>query len=492
MSERPPPAPPAPPPVTGWAPLAATCLGQGMVVLDATIVNVALPAMRRGLQIGPTELQWVINAYLLSLGGLILLGGRLGDQFGRKRVYLLGGAVFSAASLAGGLAPSGGVLLAARAVQGVGAALLAPGSLSLLATAYGEGRARTRALAVWSATSAGGGAVGILLGGVLTSLLGWRAVMFVNVPLGALVIVLGGTALRESAVRTARRLDVPGALAVTAALTTLVYGVVETTHHPWGSTRTLAVLGVAVALFALTALIEARSPNPLIPFAVLRRGTVATATALMLIHGATVTSALYFQSLYLQDVRRYSPLGAGLLMMPFSLLLIFTPVLASRVTTRHGPRAVAMGSLLVEFAGLVWLSRWTVHGSIVLDMIAPGIVFGVGGSVCFFAISVLMTSSIERERSGLGSGLFNTGRQVGGSIGLAALTVVAAARTRSLEAAHTATSAVATADGYGRAMLVTAVLVGLGFALIAVQRWPRMHAPIAGRGAAQPSEGSPR
>jgi MFS family permease len=307
------------------------------------------------------------------------------------------------------------------------------------------------------------------------------------------VIVLGGAALHESAVRAARRLDVPGALAVTAALATLVYGVVETTHHPWGSVRTLVVLAIAAALFALTAAIEARSPNPLIPFAVLRRGPVATSTVLMLIHGATVTSSLYFQSLYLQLVRGYSPLDAGLLMMPFSLLLILTPALSSRVTTRYGPRMVAMGSLLVETVGLLWLSRWTVHGSIVLDMVAPGIVFGVGGSVCFFAISVLMTSSVERERSGLASGLFNSGRQVGGSIGLAALTVVATAHTRSLEAGHSATLAIATAEGYGRALLVTAGLIMIGFVLIAAQRWPHTRAPLATvRGRAQPSEGSPR
>ena len=221
-----------------WAALAATCLGQFMVVLDATIVNVALPAMRHGLHLSATDLQWVVNAYLLTLGGLILLGGRLGDHFGRKRVYLIGGLIFAAASLAGGVAPDGAVLLAARAVQGVGAALLAPGSLSLLTSVYTERRERTRALAVWSTTTASGGALGVFLGGALTDVLGWRSVLFVNVPLGVLVLVLGGMALPPMPRRhgPAKRLDVPGALAVTAALTALVYGVVETESHSWGST----------------------------------------------------------------------------------------------------------------------------------------------------------------------------------------------------------------------------------------------------------------
>jgi len=363
-----------------------------MVVLDATIVNVALPAIRRGLHLGATDLQWVVNAYLLTLGGLIVLGGRIGDHYGRKRVYLIGGAIFALASLAGGFAPSGGVLLGARAVQGVGAALLAPGTLSLLTTAYRRPRERTRALAVWSATSAGGGAIGILLGGVLTSALGWRSVLFVNVLLGVLVIGLGSAALEETSARHAgQRLDVPGALTITAALTALVYGVVETASYSWGSPRTLGVLGVSVALFALAAAIERRSPNPLIPFFVLRRGAVATAVAMMLMFGAVVTVTLYFQSLYLQQVRGFNPLDAGLLMMPFAILVILTPPLAVHLTGRHGPRAVAMGSLAVWGGGLVWLSRWGIHSSVATAVIAPTLVAGLGGSLCYFSVSVLLT-----------------------------------------------------------------------------------------------------
>src|SRR5579862_7092381 len=357
--------------VPAWAPLAATCLGQGMVVLDATIVNVALPVMRRGLHLSPTDLQWIVNAYLLALGGLILLGGRLGDHYGRKRVYLVGGALFSLASLAGGVAPSAGVLLGARAVQGVGAALLAPGSLSLLTSVYTEPRARTRALAIWNATSAAGGALGIFLGGALAELLGWRAVLFVNVPLGALILVLGGAALPSAPgrERAGRRLDVPGALTVTAALTALVYGVVSSESSSWGSTRTLVTLACAVSLFALAAAIEARAANALIPFAILRRGPVATAIAMMLLHGAVVTTTLYFQSLYLQQVRGYSPLGAGLLMLPFALLVTLTPALATRLVTRYGPRVVAALGPVVGICGLLWLSRWGSHDSIVVQMV---------------------------------------------------------------------------------------------------------------------------
>jgi EmrB/QacA subfamily drug resistance transporter len=440
-----------------------------MVVLDATIVNVALPAMRRGLHLSGSELQWVVNAYLLALGGLILLGGRLGDHFGRKRMYLIGGAIFSTASLAGGIAPTGGVLLAARGVQGIGAALLAPGTLSLLTAAYTERRARTRALAVWSTTSASGGALGVFLGGVLTDVLGWRSVLFVNVPLGVLVVVLGGLALPNGPRREgpAKRLDVPGALTVTAALTALVYGVVETESHSWGSTQTLVVLAVALVLFVLAGAIESRASNALIPFSILRRRTVATATAMMTIHGAVMTAMIYFQSLYLQQVRDYSPFDAGVLLMPFALLAIATPTFVSPITTRYGPRRVAIVSIVVETVGIVWMSRWGAHGSILTQVVLPSMVIGFGASICFFCMSVLLTSDLEREHSGLGSGLFNAGRQVGGSIGLAALTVLAAAHTRSLlAAAHHAALAQATARGYGLSLVVAAVLLVAGIIIL--------------------------
>ena len=452
-----------------------------MVVLDATIVNVALPAIRHGLHLSVSELQWVVNAYLLTLGGLILLGGRLGDHFGRKRVYLIGGLVFSTASLAGGIAPTGGVLLAARAVQGVGAALLAPGTLSLLTAAYTEPRARTRALAVWSTTSATGGALGVFLGGALTDLLGWRSVLFVNVPLGVLVLVLGGMALPSTPRRDgpAKRLDVPGAIAVTAALTALVYGVVESESYSWGSARTLGVFASALILLGMAGVIEHRAPNPLIPFSILRRGPVATATTMMLIHGAVMTATIYFQSLYLQQVRGYSPLDAGLLSMPFALLAIATPTVASPLTTRWGPRSVAIASIVAETAGILWLSRWNAHGSILTAAVIPSMIIGLGASICFFSMSVLLTSELKREHSGLGSGLFNAGRQVGGSIGLAALTVLAAAHTKSLLAGHHGGVAEATTRGYGLALVVAAGLLGLGILLIATHMSRRRATAVA-------------
>ncbi len=466
--------------VPAWAPLAATCLGQFMVVLDATIVNVALPSMRHGLHLSASDLQWVVNAYLLALGGLILLGGRLGDHFGRKRVYLLGGLIFSTASLAGGVAPDGGVLLAARAVQGVGAALLAPGTLSLLTSAYTEPRARTRALAVWSTTSASGGALGVFLGGALTDLLGWRSVLFVNVPLGVLVLVLGGMALPAAldTERGEKRLDVAGALTVTATLTALVYGVVGTESYSWGSTHTLAVFAAAVVLFGTAVVIEWRASNPLIPFAIVRRGAVATATTMMLIHGAVMTATIYFLPLYLQQVRGYSPFDAGLLLMPLALIVIATPAFSARMTTRWGPRSVAVVSIVLEAGGIVWLSRWGAHGSILAQVVIPSIVIGLGASICFFSMSVLLTSGMANEHSGLGSGLFNAGRQIGGSIGLAALTVIAAAHTRSLLAAHHGAGE-ATAHGYGVALLAAAGLLIVGAALVTTHAHRRRRAPAA-------------
>ncbi|HEY2569919.1 MAG TPA: MFS transporter [Solirubrobacteraceae bacterium] len=455
--------------IPAWAPLLATCLGQCMVVLDSTIVNVALPAMKRGLDIGETELQWIVNAYLLTLGGLILLGGRLGDYFGRKRVYLIGAGIFAVASLVGGLAPTAEVLLAARAVQGVGAALLAPGTLSLLTSVYTAPRERSRALALWNATAASAGALGIFLGGALTSLLGWRSVLFVNVPIAILVLTLGSATLPETLQRKDdKRLDVPGAVAITAALTVLVYAVVQTETHAWGSPRTLALFAAAAALFGVTAVIESRVANPLIPFAVVRRGPVATALAMMLIIGAVITATFFFQSLYLQQVRGYTPFVTGLLMLPFGLLVIATPVVAVRLTTRYGPRRVAVVSPAVAVIGLLWLSRWQPHGSIIEQMVLPAMVFGLGVSFCFFALSVLMTSAIEDENSGLGSGLLNAGRQVGGSIGLAALTVAAAAYSRSLVGQHGTLSAGSITDGYGIALVANAGLFFVGMVIVAV------------------------
>jgi EmrB/QacA subfamily drug resistance transporter len=451
-----------------WAPLLATCLGQFMVVLDATVVNVALPAIRRGLHLGTSDLQWVVNAYLLTLGGLILLGGRLGDHFGRKRMYLVGAALFSAASLAGGLAPSGGVLLGARAVQGVGAALLAPGTLSLLTSVYTERRARTRALAIWSVVSASGATLGVILGGVLTYFAGWRWVMFVNVPIGVLVLLLGGAALPETIRREGARekLDVPGALTITAALAALAYGVVETESHGWGSTRTLAVLGVAAALAALAVAIEARAQNALIPFAVVRRGPIATAVVMIMILGGVINATIYFQSLWLQLVRGYTPLGAGLLLLPAGCVVMATPAFAARATTRYGPQIVAAASLAAAGAAVLWMSRWGVHGSVVVQQVMPSMLFAAGGSVCFFAITFLLTSAVEQRHSGLGSGLFNAGRQVGGSITLAVMTVIAATHTKTLAGAGHGASRGQTAAGYGFAMISLTGLAVAGVVLI--------------------------
>ena len=453
-----------------------------MVVLDSTIVNLALPAMRRGLHLGTTELQWVINAYLLTLGGLILLGGRLGDHFGRRRIYLIGAAAFSVASLLGGIAPNAGVLLAARAAQGVGAALLAPGTLSLLTSIYTAPRARSRALAIWNAAAASGGALGIFLGGALTSAFGWRSVLFVNVPIGVLVLTLGRATLPETLKRTdAKRLDVPGALSITVALTLLVYGTVESEMYSWGSPRTVIVLAAAAAMFGVTALIEARAANPLIPLTVLRHAPVATALIMMLVIGAVIQASFYFESLYLQQVRGYSPFDAGLLMLPFGLLVILTPSLAVRLTARYGPRRVAAVSPGVAILGLLWLSRWQLHGSIALQLVLPAMVFALGVSICFFALAVLITSSIADSHSGLGSGLLNSGRQVGGSIGLAALSVAAAAHTRSLVGSHHRLTPHAIAAGYAFGLLASAGLFLVGMLVLATDaiRWRHGGEPAA-------------
>jgi EmrB/QacA subfamily drug resistance transporter len=470
----------------GWAALAAACLGQLMSVLDGTIVNVALPALRRSLQLGVVDLQWVINAYLLAFGGLLLLGGRLGDHFGRKRVYLVGAVIFLLASVAGGLAPNGVTLIIARAVQGVGAALLTPGTLSLLAAAYPEPRARGRALGIWSATQGVGASAGVLLGGVLTDTLGWRWVFFVNIPIGIVVIVLGGLALVESRGDDDRaaRLDVPGAVLITVAMSLLVYAVVDTDRYAWGSLHTLIPLeGSVVALIAFL-IVEVRVRAPLIPFAIVRRPAVAVGVLVISLFGAMLTSTYYFLSLYLQGPRGLNPLDAGLAFLPSTVVSIGASSIGPGLCARFGPRRPLFVGLACSTVGMVWLSRFGAHSDLVSSSLLPSAVFGIGIGTAFVCVTVLVTAGVESAHTGLASGLINAGRQIGGSIGLAVLSVIAAARTREVLAAHSGSVAAAGASGYGVALLVGAGLGLTGLLVVASSTAAR-----AARGAALPATG---
>jgi EmrB/QacA subfamily drug resistance transporter len=446
-----------------WVVLSLACLAQFMVLLDVSIVNVALPSMRSSLGFSQTGLQWVVNAYTLTFAGFLLLGGRAADLYGRRRIFILGLALFSLASLAGGLAQDQGTLIAARAIQGLGGAVLSPATLTILTTTFREGPARSRALGIWSAVAAAGGATGALLGGVLTEFLSWRWIFFVNVPIGILAIVAARAVLVETRVETEHRnLDVAGALTVTGGLVALVYGIVRTDVYAWTSVQTLAALALAVVLLGLFVLIEARlATAPLMPLGVFRSRSVSGANVVMLCMGGAMFAMWFFLTLYMQNVLGYSPLAAGLAFVPQTVAIAIGAGISSRVLPRVGARSLLIVGPLVSAAGLAWLSRLSPTGTYLVDILGPGVLIAFGLGLSFMPVTFAATSGVARSDAGLASGLVNTTRQVGGSIGLAALATVAADHTRSLLAgtAHSRSAvAAATAGGFGRAFVVASII----------------------------------
>ncbi|MDQ8701303.1 MFS transporter [Streptomyces sp. LHD-70] len=409
-----------------WAVMLAACAGQFLVVLDVSVVNTALPSMRADLGMSAIGLQWVVNAYSIAFAGFMLLGGRAGDLFGRKRMFLVGLGLFTAASLAGGLAQADWQLLAARAVQGLGAAVLAPSTLTILTSAVPEGPARVRAIGTWSAVGAGGGAAGGLVGGVLTDLLSWRWVLLINVPIGALVIVAGAVWLSESRSGQARRLDLPGAVLVTAGLATLAYGIVQTEVEGWTAPATLAPLGAGLALLLLFLLVEARTRVPLMPLKLFKVRSVSAANASMFICGGAMFAMWFFMTLYAQNVLDYSPLKAGLALIPSSLTVVVGSKLAPRLMPRLGARNVSMLGILIAAAGFGWQSTMTADGTYITSIMLPGIVMMLGAGLASTPLASLATSGAAPGDAGLVSGLINTSRTMGGSLGLSVLSTVAA------------------------------------------------------------------
>jgi len=450
----------------GWAVLAVCCAAQFMVVLDFSIVNVALPAMRSSLGLSIAGQQWVVNAYALTFAGLLLCGGRAADLLGKRGVFLAGLGLFTLASLAGGLSQEGAELVAARAVQGLGGAVLAPATLSVLTTTYTEPYSRARALGAWSATAASGAATGVLAGGLLTQLVSWRAVLFVNVPIGAVLFVLAWYALATAGPGQGaklRELDLGGALLATAGLSVLVYGVVSTGSHPWGSTRTIAVLAVGAALLATFVVVEARVvTRPLVPLGVFANRSLATANAVAMMVGAVLFSSFFFLSLFLQQVDGYSALKAGLAFLPQALVTLVTSLSVSRLVRRVSPRRLLFAGPLVAAGGLVWLSQLSVGAGYFSDMLGPFLLAGAGLGACFVPMTLAATAGVAPKEQGLASGIVNTSRFVGGSLGLAALAALAASRTSQLLAGQPNLTAVARARaltaGYDRAFLVAAAL----------------------------------
>jgi EmrB/QacA subfamily drug resistance transporter len=413
-----------------WLVLVLVCLAQFMVILDATVVNVALPSIQRDLEMSEADLQWVVNSYTLIFGGFLLLGGRAGDLIGRKRLFLVGLVIFTVASLLNGLAPSSTLLILARGLQGLGGALISPAALSIVTTTFREGTERTKAMGVWSGIAAGGGAVGLLLGGVLTDLLSWPWVFFVNLPVGVAAFVLSARFVPESKDEHQHKaFDVAGAVTVTAGLIALVYGIVKAEEKGWGSLHTLGFGAVAFVLLASFLVIEHRSAEPLVRLRFLVLRTIRSANTVMLIVAAGLFAMFFFNSLYVQRVLGYSPIEAGLAFVPFTIGIVIGAGLSQTLVRRIGLRSVAMVGLVLGTAGMLLLLRLDVGGSYWLDLLPSIMVMSIGMGLTFVPVTLIATSGIDAGDAGLASGLLNTAQQVGGALGLAILSTLATSRT---------------------------------------------------------------
>ena len=437
---------------------------QLMVVLDATIVAVALPSIQRALHFSTADLQWIITAYTLTFGGLLLLGGRLGDVLGRRRMFMFGLVVFSLASLAGGLATTSAWLIAARAVQGIGGAIAAPAALALIGDTFPEGPARTRATGVYAAMSGAGGAIGLLLGGILTDFASWRWVLFVNVPIGALVVVAAPRVLKRSAPRGGK-LDIPGALLATAGMTALVYGLVRAPAAGWANPITVASLVGGVVLLVAFAIIEVRSDHPMLPPRLLKDRNRTASYLVMLGITGSIFAVSFFLTLFLQTVLGFSPLKTGFAFLPFALGVGATSQVVAKLIPRIPPRVfVTIGPLLAAI-GLLWLSRIDAQSTYGSAVLGPLLVLALGLGFSFVPLVLGATSGVQPADMGVASAVLNTAQQVGGTLGLAVLVTVATAATRSALKSGTTTAVASTVHGYSVAFVVAS---GMSFAAFLV------------------------
>ncbi|MFI0352886.1 MFS transporter [Actinomadura sp. 9N407] len=451
--------------------LAAT---QFVLVLDASIVGVAMPSIGADLDFAPDDLSWVANAYILTFGGLLLLGGRTADLVGRRRMFMVGMALFTAASLVGGLSVDAGMLVAARAAQGVGAGLVSPAALSLLMTVFAAGPERNKAMGVFGAVAGAGGAAGSILGGMLTQWLGWEATLYVNVPIGLAAIALAPRLLPEASDRTARGFDVPGALTATGGLALLVFTLVEANDAGWASARTLGLGGLALALVALFFLIETRAEQPLVPLRVFRQPTLRGSNIVALLAQMAMAPLFFYLTFYMQQVLGFDAVPAGLAQLPLALGIATTAATAGTLIARLGLRTTMASGLVVTAAGLAWFSRMSADGSFTADVLGPTLLIGVGAGLVFVTTTVGATSGTRPEQAGLASGLFTTAQQFGGALGLAAVVAISTARTAGAGGAAT----VALTEGYRTGML-TAAAFALAAGLLAALLIPGRSATPA-------------
>src|SRR3954469_6977570 len=444
--------------VNANAVLAVVAVAQFMVILEASVVNVALPTIKVDLGFSEQSLSWILNAYTLIFGGFLLLGGRLADRLGRRRLFVAGIALFATASLICGVAQSEGMLLVARALHGLGGALVSPAALSIILTTFAEGSERKRALAVGGAISGAGGAVGLLLGGAIVEALSWRWVFFINVPIGAAVVLLAPRALADSRAEGGPGgYDLEGATAITLGTMALVFTLIKANDWGWGAARTFVGLALAAGLLAGFVWIEHRHENPLVPLRIFSNRSLAASDATMLLLAAALFGLFYFCTLYLQQVLGYNALKTGVAYLPFSAAIIGSSGVASRVADRGGPKPVLVGGLLLTAVGFALFTRLQVEGDYAGRLLPAMLVMGVGLGMAFVPITIAATSGVAAEDSGLASGLLNTTQQVGGSLGLAVLAAVSTSRvTGALDGGSAAPSALT--HGFTGAFTVSAIL----------------------------------
>ncbi len=472
---------------TRWLALYVLCLATLMIVLDVTIVNVALPSIRTDLGFSVTSLAWVVNAYLLTYGGCLLLGGRLGDLFGHRRLFIAGIALFTLSSLACGVSTTKGELITARAVQGVGGAVASAVSLSLMLTLFQEAGERAKAMGIFGFVASGGGSIGVLLGGLLTGSLNWHWIFLVNVPIGVLVVALTLRLLPPARTAAATgRLDIGGAVTVTASLMLAVYGIVNGNQYGWTSARTLGTLAGAAVLFAAFIAIEARVSSPLMPLGLFKRRNIAFANVVGIFWAASMFAWFFLSALYLQLVLGYSPLHVGLAFLPANLIMGALSIsLSAKLVMRYGVRKPLAAGLLFAGTGLLLFVRAPVHGSFLVDVLPSMILLGIGAGIAFNPVLFAAMSDVAPEEAGLASGVVNTAFMMGGALGLAVLASIAASRTSSLTASGHGHLA-ALVGGYHAAFLVGAIFAFsaavIGATFLRTRHYaaaPEMQEPLA-------------
>jgi EmrB/QacA subfamily drug resistance transporter len=451
------------PDINRWRAFALLALAFFMTVIDLTIVNVSLPTIGRDLHFSQTNLQWVVTAYALTFGGFLLLGGRAADLLGRRRILMLGLGLFSAASLAAALATGAGFMVGARAVQGIGAAIMLPAALSIVMNMFQEGAERNKALGIWGGLGAGGATVGVIAGGLLTRYAGWQYIFYLNVPIGAVALLLAPRIVPEGRLDTVRRkFDAAGALAGTGGLVLLVDAISQAPQYGWGATRTIGVLAAAAVLLAAFLLIERRVTDPILPLSIFRLRTLAGANTAGLLLGGSFYAFIFVGTLYMQQVLHYSALQSGLAWLAASLTSIALAGLSQALVTRGGTKIVMAVGMTMIGVGAIWATQVPVHGHFLANLAGPMVVAGAGTAFAFIPISIAALAGVKEQQAGLASGLLNTSQQLGGAIGIAIASSVAASHTQTLlHAGHAAPAALT--GGFQQALWV---LGGVGLLAI--------------------------